>query len=327
MDNLLIYNRPKIQSLFSPRAGEQKLGDTIINVHSMDEIRASSARFVLIGIPEDIGVRANLGIAGASSLWKGFLSAFLGVQDNKLLRGEQIILLGEIVPPDALNSEISALRHEVTKLDDMVSAVVQAIVEMGKTPLIIGGGHNNAYPIIKGLSLATKKSVNTINIDAHADLRDPSEGRHSGNGFSKAMLDGYLNYYGIFGLHQNYNNGAIVEFIENHDRINAVFFDDLLLSDDNIISSWELFRSTMPEKCGLEIDLDAISNTLSSASTPSGFTLNNIRRIILRGEYSYSYLHICEGATKLADGREDKMISKAVTYLLTDFIKNQLSLG
>lgn len=59
------------------------------------------------------------------------------------------------------------------------------------TPIAIGGGHNNAYPMLKGYSLAKKEKINAINCDPHADFR-ALEGRHSGNGFSYAVNDGYL---------------------------------------------------------------------------------------------------------------------------------------
>nr|WP_233167177.1 arginase family protein [Pedobacter sp. ASV2] len=36
----------------------------------------------------------------------------------------------------------------------MVFPIIEKIVAAGKVPIVIGGGHNNAYPIIKGSSLA-----------------------------------------------------------------------------------------------------------------------------------------------------------------------------
>ena len=70
------------------------------------------------------------------------------------------------------------------------------IVLADKKPIIIGGGHNNAYGNIKGTSLAIGEPINVINFDAHSDFR-PEEGRHSGNGFSYAYTEGFLNYYFI----------------------------------------------------------------------------------------------------------------------------------
>ena len=83
------------------------------------------------------------------------------------------------------------------------------IVSAGKTPIVIGGGHNNAYGNIKGTSLALNKPINVINFDAHTDFR-ALEGRHSGNGFSYAFQEGFLNNYFIFGIHENYSSKAVL---------------------------------------------------------------------------------------------------------------------
>jgi formiminoglutamase len=34
-----------------------------------------------------------------------------------------------------------------------------------------------------------------------------------------------------------------------------------------------------------------------------------------------AYVHICEGATHLADGRTDNSTGKLISYLISDFIK------
>ena len=69
--------------------------------------------------------------------------------------------------------------------------LLKIIIKAKKIPIIVGGGHNNAYGIIKGSALALNKKINVLNIDAHADFR-PLEGRHSGNGFSYAFHEGFI---------------------------------------------------------------------------------------------------------------------------------------
>lgn len=60
------------------------------------------------------------------------------------------------------------------------------IVSAGVVPIVIGGGHNNSYGMLRGSSKGLNSQVNAINIDPHADFRE-LEGRHSGNGFSYAF--------------------------------------------------------------------------------------------------------------------------------------------
>jgi formiminoglutamase len=195
-------------------------------------------------------------------------------------------------------------------------------VKAGKIPIVIGGGHNNAAPIIAGTSLGSgNQKVNVVNIDAHTDLRDRTEGRHSGNGFSTALGSGYLNQYKIFGLHQNYANQNLPNYIAVNPNIKAFYFENLLQSSKSILENWNDFTSDLSVPRGLEIDLDSIENVLSSAQTATGFRLNDIRTILLSNTKKYNYLHICEGATAMADGRNDITTGKTIAYLVTDFIK------
>src|SRR4051812_10254491 len=108
-----------------------------------------------------------------------------------------------------------ALSELVDKIDKDVAHAVCQIILAGKTPIIIGGGHNNAYGNIKGTALAKGKPVNAINFDAHTDFR-VLEGRHSGNGFSYAFEEGFLKRYFIFGLHENYTSKGVMETIKKH---------------------------------------------------------------------------------------------------------------
>ena len=92
------------------------------------------------------------------------------------------------------NARIEEYRKAVPIIDDAVLELIQRIVASGKTPIVVGGGHNNAYPIIKGTALALAgsgdlKGINCINLDAHIDYR-LAEGRHSGNGFRYAKEAG-----------------------------------------------------------------------------------------------------------------------------------------
>lgn len=315
MDNLKIYARYDIDRLVIHREGETKLGEKVAVLTSWQDLPDTRAKFVLLGIPEDIGVRANSGIAGAASVWRPALTAFLNIQNNRFLNGEEVLVLGHFEIDEPLDSSIKALRDKVAEIDNLVYPIIEKLIAAGKIPIVIGGGHNNAYPIIKGTSLASKTPIDVLNIDAHADLRG-MEGRHSGNGFSYALKENYLGHYFMYGLHQNYNNEAILSQIDHNPKLNAVFFEDILTGRD-YNGLLDALRSTT----GLEIDLDCIENILSSAETPSGFAVNAIRKLILTHARKFSYLHICEGATRMLDGRVNRLTSKLIAYLVSDFVK------
>ncbi|MEJ2903999.1 formimidoylglutamase [Pedobacter panaciterrae] len=319
MDGLRIYSNKDILKLVNIRSRETKLGERVKVIATLEDLNTSEARFVLLGIPEDIGVRANYGLSGTSTAWGPALKALLNTQSNRFLDGSELVVLGHFEFTEPQNNTIEAFQKKVSEIDNQVYECVLKIIAAGKTPIIVGGGHNNAYPIIKALASVHKKAVDILNIDAHADLREP-KGRHSGNSFSYALKEGYLAKYGIFGLHHNYNNEAILKQIEENEKIQVVFFDDILLSDATV-TLWTPFISAFKNP-GLEIDLDSIENMLSSAATPSGFSLNDIRKLILRSSKQFAYLHICEGASEMADGRTSSFTGKSIAYLITDFLKS-----
>jgi len=78
---------------------------------------------------------------------------------------------------------------------------------------------------------------------------------------------------------------------------------------------------------GVDIDLDGVQNTLSSAMTPVGFSPVHARQYISHAAANCkpAYLHICEGATRLSDGRTDSTSGKLISYLVSDFVKMQMN--
>jgi formiminoglutamase len=331
MDSFKIYTQGDIDLLVNERLGEEKLGQHV-QVYdcptcnpgeiAIEALIDSSAQYILLGIPEDIGVRANLGVAGTKTAWSSALTALLNTQSNPFLSGEEILVLGHFEIEEPTDTSLRGLRQKTSRIDALVYPVIQKIVTAGKKAIVIGGGHNNAAPIIAGASMGTGgHKMNVVNIDAHADLRDRAEGRHSGNGFSTALGSGYLDQYKIFGLQQNYVNQNLPDYIAANPNISAFYFEDLIQSSIAVTENWNNFTVDVAEPCGLEIDLDSIENVLSSAQTASGFKLNDVRNILLSNKKTFTYLHICEGATAMADGRTDKTTGKTIAYLITDFIK------
>lgn len=233
-----MYSPQQIAALTSVRQGETKLGERLHILSDLSDLSTSSSRFVLLGLPEDVGVRANLGIGGTHTAWEQALKALLNIQNTPILTGTEISLLGyldfsqEMALADQcdLKTEqgLNQIRKLVAQIDGCVCSLILQIVEAEKVPIIIGGGHNNSYPILKALSQHHQKAINTINLDAHADFR-MLEGRHSGNGFSYAMQEGYLSKYAIIGLHENYNSHIITNQLANDtEHIFYSFFEDNL---------------------------------------------------------------------------------------------------
>ncbi len=337
---LEIYGDQDLKLATQPRKGEQKLGEkfSFPSSKELSDLEKETARFVLVGIGEDIGVQGNYGRKGAREGWDVAFPALCNMQSNKYLSGEEILILGKVNAEKAMDSiaeldpSIEAQAREihlaVQALDDFISGLCAEIIKAGKTPIFIGGGHNNAYPLLKGSSQAfeTEDGVNVFNCDPHADFRK-IEGRHSGNGFRYAHEEGFLNRYFLMGFHESYNNQASLDALAKMEEDwKRVSFDSMYVRNETTLE-YQLERAVIflrKKPTGLEIDLDSIENMPSSAMGPSGFTPNQVRRMIYKLGYSAhcAYLHIAEGAPKYSND-QGKMLGKFMAYLITDFVKAQ----
>ncbi len=339
MENIIRFTLNDLTKYTAQRSGEIKFGERIVTIPKetgiSDFLKATEAEYVLLGIPEDIGVRANFGRPGTASAWESAIKSIVNLQHNKFAKGGNLLILGQIdvaeVMAEATHHDATtiegrkALSELVDKIDKDVAHIVCQIITSGKTPIIIGGGHNNAYGNIKGTALAKGKPVSAINFDAHTDFRQ-MEGRHSGNGFSYAFEEGFLKKYFIFGLHENYTSKAVMETIKKHyDRIKFNTYEQISVRKEKSFSE-EMAHALgfiEDDAYGIEIDLDALPNIASSAITPSGFSVEKVRQFIhYFGQHkNAAYLHLCEGAPDLDNEKNNHLTGKLIAYLVTDFMK------
>jgi formiminoglutamase len=320
-----------LQSLISKRAGETKLGEccSFFQGDNMkDALFAFQGKFVIIGLAEDIGVRANGGIGGTHTAWHSFLKSFVNIQETKHLSGNDFLVLGAVNFEGWLgeceDASLDKLRDYTSKIDDFVSPVIQEIISHNKMPVVIGGGHNNAYPLLNALSSAKGKTINAINLDAHADFR-VQEGRHSGNGFRYAYQEGYLKKYAMLGLHEAYNSQNIAEELNINNDLQPLFFEDIFLRnkmtwDDAITTSLSFVQQDL---FGVELDVDCIENVLSSAATPVGIGTHHALQYLYQcGQCpNASYLHLPEGVSQRTDGLQNALTGKLLSYLVQAFCK------
>ncbi|MEO7961092.1 MAG: arginase family protein [Ginsengibacter sp.] len=342
--NFQACSKADILSFTQIRKFETKLGEVIQSVDNasvQEAIKTTSARYVIVGIPEDIGVKANAGIGGTESAWMSFLQSFLNIQSNDFMPGNDILLAGhfdfinvrKLINTNATSEEekIAACRHAVNMIDDEVESLIQLITQEGKIPIIIGGGHNNAYPAIKGAAKGLFKAekiplaqINCINMDTHADYR-PLEGRHSGNAFRYADDDGYLKKYCMVCIHENYLQQSTWMDIINNPFMAAITYEEIFLFEKrNFIQAVSYATGfTEDEYTGIELDMDSIEHVLSSAKTPCGITALQARQYLhfVATDAKVAYLHISEGASKLENGETDQYTGKLISYLVSDFIK------
>jgi formiminoglutamase len=341
------YTKQDILSLVRLRRFETKLGERVhvlLDANNIvDSIKGLTAKYVVIGIPEDIGVQANYGTAGASSAWISFLQSFLNIQSNDFFEGSEVAVIGHfdfgdlqfLIDKNAHTEEekIEAYRHAVNAIDEEVETLIKLVTAGNKVPIVIGGGHNNAYPLLKGSAKGLHQAqqialpqINCVNLDAHTDYR-PAEGRHSGNGFRYAEDDGFMQKYCVIGIHENYLPQNVWMDIVNNPFIDCITFEDIFIHEKRTFRQAvsHAIEFTDDNYTGVELDLDSIENVLSSACSPSGINVIHARQYInlCAAHVKAAYLHICEGATKLSSGNANDSTGKLISYLVSDFVKMQ----
>ena len=340
MEKIIPFTSNDLAKITNHRSGEIKFGEKMItvpkNTDTIEFFKTCEAKYVLFGIPEDIGVRANFGRPGAASAWNSSIKSIANIQHNRFCKGSQLIVLGQLDVSEAMeevqnldyndSNRRSKLSQLVSVIDKDVSHIIFNIVKSGKIPIIIGGGHNNSYGNIKGSALAKGKSINAINFDAHSDFRI-LEGRHSGNGFSYAYEEGFLKKYFIFGLHENYTSKRVLDIIkkiESRVRFNTYESVNIRKEKEFDLEMAYALEFINNDFFGIEIDLDAIPNIACSAMTTSGFSVEQLRQFIsfFAKNKNATYLHICEGAPDLGEEKNNHLIGKLIGYLITDFIKS-----
>ncbi|MBU2880360.1 formimidoylglutamase [Psychrosphaera sp. B3R10] len=293
------------------RLGESHVADVISIPSDLDllstlnQAKLDGVTTVFVGVPEDIGPRANCGNGGADKGWPAFLNVLLNQQANQMFDWSKCLLLGHVVVNDFLakshlDPSLSNLRQLCADIDTRVKEVLTPIFDLDFNLVVIGGGHNNAYPILTSLSTSAKSQVSCVNLDPHADFRN-QEGRHSGNPFRYAFADGILAGYHVFGLHEQKNNQDTLTELSKAGFSYTSYQSLFIRQDQSIEDSMQqalVQHQTLGLPSGVELDIDAIKYAAASAFSVSGFTLEQAARYVFKmsSNDTNRYLHICESA-------------------------------
>jgi formiminoglutamase len=302
-----------INSYTTKRLGELRIGEILTNNWNNPQVK-----YVIVGISESIGPQANLGRSGSEKSFDAFLNAFCNLQWNNSIAKNSIAYLGKINSICSF-SNVNEAKDEVSELDNFIFELVLPIITTDKIPIVIGGGHNNAFPLIQAIASQFDRLA-VINMDAHADCR-ALEGRHSGNSFSYAFENDYLSQYGVFGLHKAYLNQTMIDYFQEK-PISFGYFDDYSLERNNFKKDISNFLNSLKpnEKLGVELDLDCIANFPSSAMNPIGFTISDARNYLaLCSKHpSIGYYHLTEAA--VIEQKDERIVGKTLAQLVYDIL-------
>jgi formiminoglutamase len=162
------------EALFFHRneAGDARLGE-IVRSQPADY---ASAKYVLLGCPQDEGVRRNGGRVGAAHA-PDVIRTWL----YRLVAQSKMSLF------DLGNTIIQPTLEETHTIQQRL---VRQIIADGKTLISLGGGNDISFPDCAGLSQVVDEPL-VFNIDAHLDVRE-SEIRHSGTPYRMLLEGGFV---------------------------------------------------------------------------------------------------------------------------------------
>jgi formiminoglutamase len=138
-------------------------------------------RPVLVGFPQDEGVRRNLGRPGAAAApaeirrWLYRLTPWDGTSDADLA-ALNLLDLGNL-----------RIAGTLEQTQEHLAEVVAALLNAGAVPIVLGGGHETAFGHYLGYVRAGRPAA-ILNLDAHLDVRPfPPDQGHSGSPFRQAL--------------------------------------------------------------------------------------------------------------------------------------------
>lgn len=233
-------------------------------------------RGALLGFPDDKGVENNKGRPGA----KQGPSAFR----------ERFFKLGGTHPVKDMmedRGDVEVEREDIAGNHERAIELVKDSHQQYSFSLVIGGGHDYAYPHLRGVrdSFGENYRLGCINIDAHFDLRPDNKTILSGSPFYMAVdrkiIDGPQLVE--FGIHYYCNSQELWEYAQEN-KIKVVTFDQLRNG-----KAEDEFRDLLEElndSCDgivISLDLDAVQAASApgvSAPAPEGFTPSDIMTMI-----------------------------------------------
>jgi formiminoglutamase len=192
------------------------------------------ANVIILGCPQDDGVKRNNGRLGAAKAPDEIRRALYRLVEPE---NPNLILF------DAGNTMI---QPTLEKTHDTHARIIQQMIEDGKRVIALGGGNDLSYADCSGLAQAVD-SVLAINVDAHFDVRADTV-RNSGTPYRQLLEEGFVhpeNFYEVASVpmvnsvtYRNYllnQNAHIVDLPTVHEQGLQAVFDDILKNDAQAI--------------------------------------------------------------------------------------------
>jgi formiminoglutamase len=321
MGTIFKYLDAPNEKLFFTRkdSSDPRMGDSVL--HSEKKF-SNDVKIGIVGVPTDEGVKRNGGRIGAKDGPDAIRTEFYK---------RTPFVFGKEKSPSSLSIFDFGnlkIRKTLEETHLMLTEVIHALVAAEIVPIVLGGGHDIAFPNFLGFSKG-KRNVGVINIDAHLDYRKPIPKRNSGTSF-RQMLDlqgSALNAMNLVEIGTQSFANSTDHYAELTER-GATVFSLRDVRSDGITKTLELsyeLATSNADALYISFDLDVVHSADApgvSASLPSGFTAEEfLTAALFAGKRRKTKLiDIVELNPKFDhDGRTAKLAALAMMYFLTGF--------
>jgi len=173
---------PRALFFKSPRPNDSRIGELVRPIGETN-FASNEAGFVLLGYPDDDGIRINYGRPGSREAPDSIRAAFY-----KLTPGRndfpRVYDIGNLILDGPLVE-----RHEKAR------ETIKDLHKAGHRTISLGGGHDYGFPDMAGFldSLSKGQRGLILNFDSHLDVRPDTDGPNSGSAFYR-LLENYSNF-------------------------------------------------------------------------------------------------------------------------------------
>ena len=242
-------------------------------------IKSKQGSFCILGFPDDLGVKNVNGRLGAAEGPPSFLKAFTRLKGSSHLLS---IMQEPVMVP---------MGDDLTKNhENAVQEVVRVYSGLGSKDclIVVGGGHDYAYPWIRGIAEAKKdkrKKIACINLDAHFDLREYEPIMTSGSPFRRLIDEKHLQTKNLieFGIQQHCNSDELFQYVKKN-KIKTIPFEKL--RNGKAVSEFKKnlqSLSKLADEVYISLDLDSLSFAFCpgvSAPQAEGFTASELFQML-----------------------------------------------
>jgi len=293
---------------------DPRIGDCC--VYDVQALPEAPLMIAILGVPQDIGVERNGGRVGSAAAPSAIRRALTKLTPTAFLPA---LRNGSLALCDL--GDIDTAGKTLEQIHDEHQDIVVQLVKLGIVPIIIGGGHDCAWPTVRALS-SVGTAFGVINIDAHTDVRPLKDGRsHSGSPFrqmldmqdSKLVPGGFVEF-GIQATSASAHHIADIRDAGMH----VMMLDEI--RHEGIDAAWQraLRHAATSGATYVSVDMDAFASAYApgvSAPAADGFTPADLRPCLRHAAASGSLiaLDLVEvNPTYDLDGRTAKLAAQLI---------------